>query len=86
MSERFSTEELEGIFGELFKRIKRERIFYFEYREHLESQGYNEDELREIWTEAYRRRIIDVGVFPLNGKAETVFEKYERKPRPDFII
>jgi len=79
MSERLSTEELKRIFDELFKRFKRKRIFYFEYKEYLESQGYNEDELREIWTEAYRRRIIDIGAFPLNGKAETVFEKYERK-------
>ena len=86
MSSRFSKKELKQIFDDLFTHFKREKIFYFEYKEYLEAKGYNEDDLLEIWTEAFRKSIIDVGAFPLNGKAETVFEKRRRSPKPDLII
>ena len=86
---RFSKKQLQEIFDEVFNRFKRRRIFYFEYKEYLESKGYSEDEIRRIWAEAYRKNVIDTGVFPppLQGKAEiSITKPSKERKRPDLII
>mgnify|MGYP000274075822 CR=1 FL=1 len=87
MSGSFSKKQLQEIFDEVFNHFKRKRIFYFEYKEYLESKGYDEDEIRRIWAEAYRKNIIDTGVFPLHGKAEiSITRPSKERKRPDLII
>jgi len=83
---KFTKEELERIFDEVFNHFKRRRVFYNELEEYLEAKGYSKDDVLEAWGEAIKLRIIDSGVFPVKGKPMITITRPAREDVGDEII
>jgi len=85
-SHKFSEEELERIFDEIFARFKRHRIFFNEFEEYLEAKGYSKDDIEEIWFQGLMFNIIDSGVFPVEGKPVMTISRATKEDEDEMVI
>ncbi|RLF11072.1 MAG: hypothetical protein DRJ98_04570 [Thermoprotei archaeon] len=80
MSKRkFTDEELKDIIDKLFKHFNKTWILESEFKPYLQAKGYTDEEIEEIWGQAYERGLIQISSTPVNGDFEFTIVREEEE-------
>jgi len=75
MSQRFSFNELKDVIDKLFDHYKKKMITEQEFRHFLEHLSFSVEEIDEIWFQAFKQGLIDLGVEHIENKYVMVILK-----------
>jgi len=76
---RFSDEELKNIIDLLFKHFNKPWILESEFKPYLQAKGFTDEEIEEIWGQAYNKGLILISSTPINGDYEFTIVKPEEE-------
>lgn len=75
----FTDEELRDIIDMLFKHFNKSWILEREFKPYLQAKGYTNEEIEDIWNEAFNRGLIIVSSTPVGRRYEFTIVKPEEE-------
>ena len=79
MTRTFTDEELRKIIDMLFSHFKKPWILEREFRPYLKAKGYTDEEIDEIWFQALRKGLINIGGTYVGRQREFLISKPPRE-------
>ena len=75
MARTFANEELKRIINDLFKHFKKPWILEREFKPYLQAKGYTDEEIDEIWFQAFRKGLVIATGTLVGNKRELMIYK-----------